>query len=57
MNYEEIKNTFIKLKKEELEYIDNISKIIKSNVYDEDMNIAILSWQDKNLIGKKVGKE
>ena len=37
--------------------VDNISKIIKSNVYDEDMNIAILSWQDKNLIGKKVGKE
>lgn len=36
--------------------IDNIAEVVKSNIYNEDMDIQILQWQDKNQIGKILKK-
>jgi len=41
MNYEVIKNEFIKLKKEELEYIDNVAKTSSSRILSEYEKIEI----------------
>ena len=41
MDYELLKEDFIKLKKEELDYIDNISKLSKSKKFTEYEKIEI----------------
>ena len=41
MNYEELKNQFIKLKKEELEYIDSIAKISSNKKLLEQEKLEI----------------
>lgn len=41
MNYEEIKNAFIKLKREELDYIDNVSKISSNKTLTEFEKLEI----------------
>lgn len=41
MNYELIKNEFIKLKREELEYIDNIAKICSNKILSECEKLEI----------------
>ena len=62
MNYEEVKNEFIKLKKEELAYIDQISKISKNKILSEYEKIEIypnvpvislITFQEKNIKFKK----
>ena len=51
MDYEQIKKEFIKLKKEELAYIDNIAKISKNKILSEnekiDINRTLKNYQDK----------
>lgn len=41
MNYEELKNEFIKFKKEELYYIDNVSKISNNKILSEFKKLEI----------------
>lgn len=50
MNYEEVKNEFIKLKKEELAYIDQISKISRNKILSEYEKIEIYRTLNKYAV-------